>query len=251
MFSHLIKAAVIGLATAAPSFAMTLAPVGQPLAVITPTGINSILDNFDFLAPSGAKSVTLNGTVTETYGWDNALGADFSFTSGAFLSPTTLEIGGLSYSYDPSDPFVGYLQEIFGGGAYDFDPFSGDGPGDMVFNFMIFPGYTETFLDPEYQYEYSGILEEFGPRIAPFPEFGLQLSVYLSGPLPTRTFDPATIGAPGTPYDYIEGMLSVDYMTLGLIGGTPIAPVPLPAGLPLLAAALGALGLWRRKARLV
>lgn len=246
MIRSLLRVGALIIASATSSFAGPTDPVGQPFAIITPNGTNSILDNFDGLAPSGVKSVTLNGTVTETFGWDAALGADFSFTSGAYYTPTTLEIGGESYSYDPSLP-GGFLQEIFTTGAYDFDPFSGDGPGSMVFNFMIAPGFTDTFLDPEYEFNYTGIFADFGPRIAEFPEFGLQLSVYVSGMFPVQPFDPTSIGDPFAPTEYVEGTLNVDYMTLGLIGGTPLPTVPLPAGLPLILTALGGLAWMRRK----
>ncbi|WP_136637776.1 VPLPA-CTERM sorting domain-containing protein [Pseudooceanicola onchidii] len=237
----------LSLAASAAVFALSTtiasaAPVGQPFAVIEGSGF--ILDNFQFSIPSGVKSVTLNGTVTSTVGWDAADGLAFSFDTNPVSGTGTLTLGTHVFSTSATGD---WLIDGTTGGGYPFDPFTGTGPGDLVFDVLILPDLTNyTDNGSTVTVEYEEPFAAFGPRTDTYPEFPLQLSVYLSAPLPLKTYEEVYNGTVVDAFDYVEGALSIDYMTLGYPGGAPLPEVPLPAGFPLLLAGLTGLRLIRR-----
>ena len=239
--SFVAVAVAVGL-SAAPASSAT---VGQPFLVADgPDASGSILDFFDDFTggPSGVKQVTLAGTITQAFGAPSLAGQPLAFSTDQ--SP-----GGASASLTVGSTTIDGFQ-IFSNsaGSYDYDPFE-PGPGDLNFSFFITPPFTEVgpFEDPTFVY--GGAFSEYPSRNAEFPEFEVMLSAYLDGPLPTEVFeviDPDT-GAVLDSFEYIEGTLPVSRITLGVVGGEPVpdAVIPLPAGLPLLAGALGLLALVR------
>lgn len=221
-------------------------PVGQPFAVIEGSG--SLLNNFQFGAPSDILSVTLTGTVVDTYGWDAADGLSFAMETNPVSDSASFTLGTTTF-LDPfgfDDPWL--IDGTTGG--YPYDAFAGSGPGDLVLDFLILPDLTNyTDNGTTVTVEYAEPFAAFGPRTDTLPEFPLQLSIYLNSPLPTKMHQEFFEGVLVDEYSYIEGALDIAYMTLGYPGGEPLPPVPVPAALPLMLGALGMAGLIGRRRR--
>ena len=229
-------ASAVALVAAISAAPVVAASIGQPLLVIdaaeggAPTG--SILDFFGPFGPSGQKDVTVSGTVTEAFGAPSTVGMSFRFDSSVFLGGASLTLGetmvddsSLIASPDFFDPFVA-------------------GPGDLNFTLFFAPPFEEVPpFDPFGTFVYGGAFSDWPDRDAnvfDFPEFEFGLSVFLDAPLPTRLFeDPDD---PAFDFEFIEGPLSISRIEFGTVGGPPVAPVPLPAGLPLLLLGIAALG---------
>lgn len=232
-----------GLATSLP--AMT---VGQPFLTAENDLTGSLLDYFDAGMPSGVLQINVSGTITEEIGAPGLVGKKLAFRSNLadFTNAAEFTLG--STVIDGFDIFDGSV-----GTAYDYEPFQ-SGPGDLNLSFFIFPPIlsdTPNADDPTlFDFVYGGDFSVFPDKVgAAFPEIQLMMSIYLDGPLPTRTFeefDPDTNELIES-FDFIEGELPISRITLGLVGGAPIAPIPLPAGFPLLVGGLGMLILLRRR----
>lgn len=220
-----ILALAASVALASPGNAVS---VGAPFFEIDGSDVSSasILDFFDIFGPSGIKEVSLAGTVSSSVGAPSTVGSAFSFSTsvGGGFGTASLTLGATTLSA------FEILDASTGPTVQDFDPFQ-EGPGDLNFRMLILP----PFLEPVFgTFQYTGDFADWPDRTADFPEFEVVLSVYLDAPLPTRTFDDGF-----STFDFIEGPLSVDRITFGTVDGEPlIAPVPIPAGLPLLAGAL-------------
>lgn len=232
-----------GLATTLP--AMT---VGQPFLTAENDLTGSLLDYFDAGMPSGVKQINVSGTITEEIGAPGLVGKKLAFRSNLsdFTNAAEFTLG--STIIDGFGIFDGSV-----GTSYDYEPFQ-SGPGDLNLTFFVFPPIlsdTPNADDPGlFDFVYGGDFSEFPDKIGTaFPEIQLMMSIYLDGPLPTRTFeefDPITNELVDS-FDFIEGDLAISRITLGLVGGDPIAPIPLPAGLPLLLGGLGLLTFLRRR----
>lgn len=247
---NILLAAFVAAGSAAPAMA---APAGQPFLVLEADLAGSALDFFWGSMPSGNVETNLSGRITQSFGWPGAVGQTLSFSvDGSGPSEAlSLQIGTES---SPGDFFL-WLGNVWPGPGVPSPNFlgSGPGPGDVNFSMIVSPNYIETDLGSGlYSYDYTGIFAPFSGRVATLPDFELLLSVYLDGPLPTKTFEYSeSEDGPILSIDYVEGPLSISKMTLGLVGGTPVPPavVPLPAALPLLGAALGGMLLLRRPKR--
>ena len=233
-----VAAATLGALAALPVHATT---VGQPLLVIdaadggNPTG--SLLDFFGPFGPSGQLDASLSGTITEAFGAPSTVGLDFALSTSIVLDTASLTLG--ETVIDGFDIFA----------ATSFDPLQ-EGPGDLNFALFVLPPFTEVPpFDPFGTFVYGGDFAEFPSRdgdVVDFPEFELRVSVFLDGPLPTREFVDEGFDPPET-FTFVEGPLSISRIEIGTVGGAPLPPVPLPAGLPLLLGALGAVALVRRR----
>ncbi len=215
--------------------------VGAPFLTIEGPGLSgSMLDFFDGFGPSGIKEVDLAGTVTEAVGAPSTIGAAFSFSTmvGGSRITGSMTLGGTTL--DSSHLYTG------GGGGYDFDPFA-PGPGDLNFKLVLLPPFVEPVFGT---FDFVDAFDDWPTRTSPTPEIEVMLSVYLDGPLPTRIHeerDPVT-GEVLSTTGYFEGALPIERITLGTIGGDPIAPVPLPAGFPLMVIGLAALRMVKQRA---
>lgn len=220
--------------------------VGLPFLTIDGAS-GSILDYFMFNIPSGVTQVALNGTVSEGQSAPLTVGKAFSFNTsvnpGGVTAEMTLGATTLSgFNIFPTNS----------SGVSDYDPFQ-DGPGDLNFRMAIFPPLTGDVDngDGTYTFSYGGDFADWSGRVSTVPEFEVMLSLYLSGPLPLKTFqefdeDGNFVGD----IDYVEGPLSIAYMTLGTIDGPPLVnPVPVPASLPLLLGGIAGLAALRRRRR--
>lgn len=230
-FFRLLLASAFAATISAP---VSASAIGAPFLTVDSSDVStaSILDFFDIFGPSGVKQITLAGTISSTIGAPSLVGETFDFRTVQGASPTAeLTLGATTIS--------GF--DIFDGsttGSYEFDPFQ-DGPGDLNFSVFVIPPLTEPVIGT---FDYGGDWSEWPDRTAMFPEIEILISVYLNGPLPTRFFDDGFGG-----FDYIEGDLSVDRITLGTVGGDRIGVIPLPAGFPLLMVGLAALAILRRR----
>lgn len=232
--TRLFASAALALACAVGAQASSL---GAPFVAIEGEDVSnaSILDFFDSFGPSGFNTVSFAGTVSSSVGASSLVGQSFSFATPGpgFSSSATVTIGTEG---------VGAFDAQFGG--YDFDPFQ-PGPGDLNFRMLALPEFSvidgPTLAEDRFIYE--GLFADWPDKVGGFPEFEVMISVYLNGPLPTRSFeDPFD----GSIVEYIEGPLSVNRIIFGTVGGAPVAPVPLPASLPLLSLGLGLAFGWRR-----
>lgn len=233
-----------GLATA--TMAST---AGQPFLIADDDLNGSVLNYFDVFGPTGVRVLNLSGTITEAIGAPGLVGEGIAFDSGLadFTNEASFTLGTtVSSGFDISNT---------GPGLYDYDGFV-PGPGDLNLTFLVFPTFTDqpNASDPTlYDFFYTGDYEDFPDKIgADFPEIELMMSVYLDGPLPMKTYeetDPVTGNVTFT-FDYVEGPLSVERITVGLVGGEPVPsvpPIPLPAGFPLLIGGLGLLVMVRKR----
>lgn len=215
----------------------------------------SILDFFIGSTPSQSlREVTVSGTITDAVNAPGAIGKTLAFNTRVFDDPGSgllgltaeLTLGGTSFG-------GGRIISTTPGSEIEFEPFT-SGPGVLNFPMLIIPPVTDTpnAMDPMlFDFSYGGDFDIFPDRIgAAVPEFEVLLSIFLDGPLPTRLFeevDPDT-GAVIDSYRFIGGTLPVSRITLGPVGGLPdVAPIPLPAGLPLLICALAVLVFPRRR----
>lgn len=245
----LLIASIVAAFGAMPASANT---VGAPFFTIEKddVGLASILDFFEFGLPSGRKEVSLSGTISSAQGAPSLVGTQFSFETSVTTSDTMLTIDGYALTDGTigSDPDV--VNDLGTTPGQFWNPFQ-PGPGDL--NFLVFaePAYVETSYDLTTDlgtYDYPGGFAPWSDLLTPGPGFELLISVYLDGPLPISSVtDPG-----GTTETFVQGPLSVAQITVGTIGGAPLeddtmAPVPLPAGLPLLVAGLGGLALLRNR----
>lgn len=242
---NLFIAALFASAAAAPGHAAT---VGMPFLVIDQDLSGNILDHFDGAFPSSVIETSLRGRISQSYGWPAAVGQVVQLNTYAYAE-MQLSIGA---NTSPGDFFV--TEGNGWGGDFPDGPYfigSGPGPGDLNYSLTVIPNYTETELGGGlYEFSYDGIFSAFSGRVAEFPDFELVMSVYLDGPLPTKTFSyQESEDGPILSFDYVEGPLNISRITLGLVGGEPVpsAVVPLPAALPLLLGALGGMALIRRR----
>ena len=236
---HLVLAAVAAAAVALPAAAST---VGQPFLVIdaaeggTPFG--SIVNVFDGGVPSRFVETTIGGTVTSAVGAPGAVGQAFRLDADSRAGGADFSLGGSVTSAFEDNPTA----------FIPVDPF-GAGPGDLNFALALLPDFTE--VGPADTVVFDGPFSIFGPRDradANAEVVRVTVAIFLDDVLPSRdVFDPLDPDTLLT--TIIEGQLSIDRIEIGTVGGEPVLPpVPLPAGLPLLLGALGALGLARRRA---
>ncbi|GFE48270.1 hypothetical protein So717_00230 [Roseobacter cerasinus] len=238
---------ILGALLAAP-IAATAAP--QPFLEAEQDLSGSLLNFFLGGIPSTLTEITLSSTVSAATNAPGTVGKTLAFKTdtveigGQLFRQAELTLGSttlLSADILSNDPLG------------DFDPFTA-GPGDLNFPMFIVPPFTDTpnAADPTlFDFTYGGDFDIYPDRIGvDAPEFEVLLSVYLAGPLPVRTFhqiDPSTNQVIDS-FDFFEGPLSISRITLGPVGGLPdIAPIPLPAGLPLMLAAFGCLALLGRR----
>ena len=234
LLKKIVLSAGFALAFATPSLAATL---GQPLFIAETDGAGSVLDIFDGLAPSGLKEVDASAVITEEFGASGFVGTAIDYSmdingNGA-LSVGDLELDIITWT----DGFAGAFGDTFADTglisttflvefpvvSFEQDPVTGDD----VFMVDLDPFGTNLLVET---------------RDAPYVEIGI--NIFYQGALPTRLFDD---GVSLTPY--IEGAFAPTRIEVGLIGGVPLAPVPLPAGgLLLLGGLIGVARLRRRAA---
>ena len=197
------------------------------------TATNSILNFFQSGEPSDLGELTLGGTITEAAGAPSLLGQDFRFEF-PLLDTTTLQLGG--YAFD-----------AYAGDFFDLNALSGSTielATQVTFDpvgFVDLPGGLYEFTLPE---PFDAISSIVGTD----PVLDIVITAYLTGPFPTKEFQPFPDEAPEVLYTYIEGALPLDRITLDVVGYTPpMTAVPLPAGAPLLLLAVGALALRRKR----
>lgn len=233
-------AALFGLFLAVPAPAFAL--VSQPFLTIDGDGARGgILNYFQFGAPSDVYETTLSGTVTDEIGAPSLVGAGFSLS----VSPIDPSINTLMLGASTLTDF-----NVFESTDQFYDPFLNPGPGDLNLNLSIEPDFIETPLPGGgTEFVYQGGFSEFPPKNsagASDPRFDIQIAIFLNSPVPIKTFfEEDGMGNMIPVGEYYEGPLDIDRITISTIGGEPIPTVPLPAGLPLLAGALGML--WLRR----
>lgn len=229
-------ASVAALTVVLPGAALAV-PHGLPILQTAPSTI-SIVNEFFFNLPSPFYTISLNSTIASAQGAPDLVGETISLT---YFS------GGVGASVPYSFRIRG--TELMAGPVSET-------------SFLIGPAYTE--ITPN-TFVYDDPFSGFGPRTAPFPE--IELSFAVNGPLPTKTAYlyctppantdcelsemPGLTSIDGRPvavqdtFVYPEGQIADGTVTFWTVDGRP-AVIPLPATLPLLAAALGGLVALRR-----
>lgn len=220
------------LTCATPSFGATL---GQPLFVAEADGTGFVLDFFDGVAPSGIKEVDASATITQEFGADGFVGGTIDYSMD-INGNGSLSVGDLVLNIVTwTDGFAGGLGDTF------------EDTGLITTTFLVEFPVVGIELDPITGEEiFIADLDPFGTdllietRDAPFFEIGI--NIFYEGPLPTLFFENEVFAT-----EYIEGDFTPTRIEVGLIGGVPVAPVPLPAGgLLLLSGLIGVARLRRR-----
>lgn len=228
------------LCAAAFSFATTTAEkayavVGQPFLIAENDLNGSILDFFQFSAPSGQKELSVSGTVTNAFGADSAIGQGLGLTTSLFGASQLTFFGETLTVEDVSGLF--------------FDPLQAT-PGLITFEMLVQLPIAGDIPDPmtpgNFIFNYDAPFDDFDGYSSDFPDPILEMSIYYNGDLPTRIFEEIFNGAVVDSYPYVEGSLDVTKITLGLVGGDPVPQVPLPASGFMLIGAIGLLASRRR-----
>lgn len=228
-----LRALAASLFLAAPSFAST---IGQPLLVIEDDLAGSTIDFFSGGVPSGTNEVSFSGTVSSSFGAPDLIGASFSFEtslSGFFDDGMTMALNGEVVQ----GPLLG-RDAVF---------FSSFGVDRLLYELTTTPPLAGTLTDPLTPglstFLYAGAYAAFGPNLAASPELTFGIEVILDGPLDVRPFELA----PGDIIGFVDGPVSVARINVGIIGGPPVPPIPLPAGGLLLLTALGGIAVFKRR----
>lgn len=217
----------LALACASPSYAVTL---GQPLFVAEADGTGSVLDFFMGGAPSGLKEVDASATITQEFGADGFVGQSIDYSMN-LDGEGTLSVGDLDLDiFTWTAGFAGAVGEEFADTGLITTTFLVEFP---VVSFAVDPGTGETVFTLDLDPFGTDLLVE-SREDGPFVEIGV--NIFYDGALPTRNFV-----SPFGVEEFIEGQFAVSRIEVGLIGGEPVAPVPLPAGgLLLLTGLIGA-----------
>jgi len=230
-------AATLSVGLALPVSAST---VGQPYLVMEDDLSGSILDFFGAFGPSGAKELTFGGTITSTQGAPDLVGKEFDIDldQGGFVVGGNLGATG----------FGGFADHPF----YPFGDISMIELGVMTLELFIEPDdlVSTPVLDPSLaEFSYGADFEPFGTTVSDFPEpLNLVMQVFYDGGLPSKIYEQLdSSGNVVDSFGYFEGAMDVTKITIGTIGGPPIAAVPLPATALLLIAGLGGLGAAARR----
>lgn len=228
------------------------ATVGLPILKTAPGTLTFVNEFGPDLLPSNLFTMSFTGSIASAQGASDLVGATLGF------SMLVSDYGGFYFEMAPSDFFTIAGENIVQLGASEdiipaTFPLAGDvDNGDGTWTFT-------------YQAPFSG----FGPQIGNYPEVLLQFSWtggypmkngYLYGPCADAygcvggewsdeliAFDPSNPLWLWDDFVYVEGKINNAVITLSTVGGTPPAPVPLPAAGWLLGAALVGLGAARRR----
>lgn len=226
-------------ATAPAAFA-----AGQPFLVMEDDLDGSLLNFFIGGLPSDIIELSVEGTVTEAIGAPSLDGAAFTFDTTTFPGDVeaTMTLAGDTISGGSIFASTSTL--------YSFNPFSAAfTPGNIEIPFFIIPpslNATQNASDPSLSdFTYLGAFSDYPGKTAEFPEFEVVMNIFYDGDIPMKSFDDPVFG----PSPYIEGDLNVTKITLGTVGGDPLAVIPLPATLPLALGALATLGALRRRSK--
>lgn len=228
------------LAAISCTFAVMAAPafssVGQPFFIVEADTSGSILDFFDFGAPSGLKEISAAGTITEAFGVTGFVGGSFNLQT-SISGDISLEVNGQAidnFGVGSGGPFHGGPLVTDGAIRFELPVFF---PDDMSSVFDPVTGdeiYTINPFGGDVSFE--GVNDVF---------LFLGISIFFEDPLPTKLFTDSL----GDIYNYIEGPFTPTRIEFGIVGGpdVPVSAVPLPATFPLIAFGLTALAFMRRR----
>lgn len=212
------------------------ATIGQPLFIAEDDGRGSILDFFQMLFPSGLKEVTASATVTQQFGSTGFLGSTIDYSMD-INGNGTLSLGTFDFDiFTWTAGFAGAFGEDFADTGLISTTFLVEFP---VVNFTTDPVSGDDI--------YTLDLDPFGTGLLidtlDTPEVEIGVNIFYDGALPTKLFDDGF----GILAEYIEGPFTPSRIEVGLVGGVPVAPVPLPATGLLLLMGLGGMGVVRRQ----
>lgn len=227
------RAVAASIFLAAPSFAST---IGQPLLIIEDDLVGSTIDVFSGAQPSGNNEVQFSGTVSSSVGAPDLVGASFTFGTSFFGfadEQMTMALNG----------------EVVQGALAGRDAafFSSFGVDRLLYELTTTPPVASASTDPLTPglstFLYAGAYAAFGPNVASSPELTFGIEVILDGPLEVRPFTLAT----GDIIGFVDGPISVARINVGIVGGPPVPPIPLPAGGLLLLSGLGGIAFFKRR----
>ncbi len=239
----LMTALICGLSSTA-----TAATLGMPIFTTAPSTVYVTNEFGPNLMPTPSYTVHTSTTIASAQGAPDLVGQtlDFTYFQDLGFSPPfasyQLRIAGIDIMVGPTVP-EGYMDVIL---PYveTYDPISGD----TTFTYQgVFSGWGSKLGDPFQVLAFT--LSAALPTLDGYQYCNADFSFCEFSNTPGLT---DISGVPVTLNDsylgYPEGQLRNATLTFSTLGGRQVAPVPLPAGGLLLAAALAGLG-WRARRR--
>lgn len=225
-----------GLAVAAASSG-SAATIGQPLFIAEAGASGFVLDFFQGGFPSGLKEVNATATITQQFGAVGFIGGAIRYSMD-LGGNGTLSVGALDLD------IITFTAGFAGAFGDDFAD-----TGLITTTFLVEFPVISTSSEPGSGRDIFLLnLDPFGTGLEierfdePYVEIGV--NIFYDGPLPVKLFNDGA----GTLANYIEGSFTPTRIEVGLVGGPPVATVPLPAGgLLLLTGLLGFAGLRRQR----